>query len=279
VARAELAEAFPVFSFASGPTNSMRGAAFLSGLEDTLVVDVGGTSTDVGCLRTGFPREANTVVVIGGVRTLFRMPDLLSIGLGGGTVIDPQYDRIGPESVGFRLTREARIFGGSQLTATDVAVAAGLTALGDRQAVAELDQRVVKRLRERMWTMVAETVDRIKTDAAAVPLVAVGGGAFLVPRRMDGISDVVEVEHGAVANAVGAAIAQVSGETDRVFSGVSREDAISAAKRAARERAVEAGAAGDSLAVVEVEDLPLAYLPGNARRVRVKVVGNVAPVR
>ena len=36
---------------------------------------------------SGFPREANDVVEIGGVRTLFRMPDLLSIGLGGGTRI------------------------------------------------------------------------------------------------------------------------------------------------------------------------------------------------
>ena len=64
----------------------MRGAAFLSGLADAMVVDVGGTSTDIGQLRRGFPREANSVVEIGGVRTLFRMPDLLSIGLGGGSV-------------------------------------------------------------------------------------------------------------------------------------------------------------------------------------------------
>ncbi len=49
------------------------------------MVDVGGTTTDIGSLRHGFPREANNVVEIGGVRTLFRMPDLLSLGLGGGT--------------------------------------------------------------------------------------------------------------------------------------------------------------------------------------------------
>ena len=69
--------ALPVMSFASGATNSMRGAAFLSGLADAMVVDVGGTSSDVGQLRRGFPREANSVVEIGEVRTLFRMPDLL----------------------------------------------------------------------------------------------------------------------------------------------------------------------------------------------------------
>ena len=65
----------------------MRGAALLSGLADAMVADVGGTSTDVGQLRRGFPREANSVVEVGGVRTLFRMPDLLSIGLGGGSLV------------------------------------------------------------------------------------------------------------------------------------------------------------------------------------------------
>ena len=87
VMSAEAAMALPVMSFASGATNSMRGAAFLSGLADAMVVDVGGTSSDVGTLRRGFPREANSVVEIGEVRTLFRMPDLYSIGLGGGSVV------------------------------------------------------------------------------------------------------------------------------------------------------------------------------------------------
>ena len=73
---ADVAERFPVFSFASGPTNSMRGAAFLSKISDAMVVDVGGTTADIGMLKNGFPREANSVVEIGGVRTLFRMPIL-----------------------------------------------------------------------------------------------------------------------------------------------------------------------------------------------------------
>ena len=51
---------FPVFTFSSGPTNSMRGAAFLSGLADAIVVDIGGTTTDIGVLRQGFPREASS---------------------------------------------------------------------------------------------------------------------------------------------------------------------------------------------------------------------------
>jgi len=49
--QAEMAAALPVMSFSSGATNSMRGAAFLSGLTDAMVIDVGGTTTDIGQLR------------------------------------------------------------------------------------------------------------------------------------------------------------------------------------------------------------------------------------
>ncbi|MEZ4717991.1 MAG: hydantoinase/oxoprolinase family protein [Caldilineaceae bacterium] len=82
---AEFMERYPVLTFASGPTNSMRGAAFLSGVKDGVVVDIGGTTSDVGVLAHGFPREASAAVRVGGVRTNFRMPDVYSFGLGGGS--------------------------------------------------------------------------------------------------------------------------------------------------------------------------------------------------
>jgi N-methylhydantoinase A/oxoprolinase/acetone carboxylase beta subunit len=75
---ASYAERFPVLTFASGPTNSIRGAAFLSGVSDAIVVDIGGTTSDVGSLHKGFPRPATVAVEVGGVRTNFRMPDVFS---------------------------------------------------------------------------------------------------------------------------------------------------------------------------------------------------------
>ena len=65
----------------------------------------------------------------------------------------------------------------------------------------------------------------------------------------------------------------MSGEVDQVFSGLGREEALERASSIARNRAIAAGADSENLRVVDVEDLPLAYLPGDARRVRVKVVG------
>jgi N-methylhydantoinase A/oxoprolinase/acetone carboxylase beta subunit len=276
VMAADIASALPVMSFASGATNSMRGAAFLSGLTDAMVIDVGGTSTDVGQLRRGFPREANSVVEIGGVRTLFRMPDLLSIALGGGSVVERDPLAVGPRSVGYRLIREALVFGGDTLTATDAAVAAGIAAIGDAGAVADLPGDLVADVLERARAMIEDTVDRMKTEAGDLPLIAVGGGGFLVPDRVAGISQVIRVPHGDCANAVGAAIAQVSGETDQVYRELPRSEAIALAEAQAKERAVAAGADRASLATVDIEDMPLAYLPGNALRVRVRVAGEMA---
>lgn len=275
IASAAQALRLPVYSFASGATNSMRGGAYLSGLADAMVIDVGGTTTDIGQLRHGFPREANSVVKVGGVRTLFRMPDLTSIGLGGGShvVLDPL--KIGPVSVGYRLLQEGMAFGGRQLTTTDVAVAAGLLELGDRGRLAHLDPATCRRVLAEARRMIEETVDRMKTEAGDVPLIAVGGGAFLVPEKLDGVSKVVRVEHGDCANAVGAAIAQVSGECDQIFRDLTRSAAIERANAIASDRAVESGADRATLSTIETEDMPIAYLPGNALRVRVRVVGDV----
>ena len=275
VVLAEVAAANPVYSFASGPTNSMRGAAFLSGRDGAMVVDVGGTTSDVGCLVNGFPREANNVVEIGGVRTLFRMPDLLPMALGGGTIIDPVTGAIGPRSVGFRITEKALVFGGDVLTTSDIAVAAGRVEIGDRDRVRHLDPALVRSLLERIAGMVEEGIDRMKSSGEAAELVAVGGGAFLIPDRVEGVSEVIRVPHAGVANALGAAMAQVSGEVDQIFSDRTRDAALAEAQSIAERRAVAAGADPASLKLVDAEDIPIAYLPGGARRVRARVVGTI----
>jgi N-methylhydantoinase A/oxoprolinase/acetone carboxylase beta subunit len=276
VAAAAQAALFPVYGFASGPTNSMRGAAYLSHVQHAVVVDVGGTTTDFGHLQAGFPRQANTSIRVGGVRTLFRMPDVLSIGLGGGSLVDPDTLAIGPRSVGYRLTEDALVFGGDHLTMTDIAVAAGRLDIGEPARVRHLSRELVNGALTRAASMIEEHVDRMKIDADDVVLIAVGGGAFLVPEHLAGVRNVVRLEHGGCANAVGAAIAQVSGEVDQVFQGLTRDEALSQARVIAERRAVDAGATAASLSVVEAEDIPIAYLPGNAIRARVKVVGDIA---
>jgi N-methylhydantoinase A/oxoprolinase/acetone carboxylase beta subunit len=274
---ADFAEQYPVLTFASGPTNSMRGAAFLSGLKDAMVVDVGGTTSDVGALTHGFPREASVAVDIGGVRTNFRMPDVYSFGLGGGSLVREDPLRIGPQSVGYRITEEALVFGGDTLTTTDIAVAAGAADIGDAPRVKGLNGNLVQAAMARIQEMTDAAVDRMKTSAEPIPVIIVGGGSVLLAQPMAGASEMVKPQHFEAANAVGAAIGQISGEVDRVYSleSRSRADALDDAKSEASQKAIDAGANSATVQIVDVEDVPLTYLPGNATRIRVKAVGDL----
>ena len=271
-------ERYPVLTFASGPTNSMRGAALLAGLKEAMVVDIGGTTSDVGMLMRGFPREAAVSVDIGGVRTNFRMPDVLALGLGGGSLVRDEGARIGPDSVGYELTSKAMVFGGDVLTTTDIVVAAGLEEIGEPSRVKHLSKSLIKTALDTIHAMADAAVDRMKTSAEPMPVILVGGGAILVSRGLPSASEVVRPAHATVANAIGAAVAQVGGEVDRVFAveGQTREAVLDIAKQEATDRAVAAGAEAATVKIVDVEDVPLAYLPGNATRIRVKAVGDLS---
>lgn len=268
---------YPVHTFASGPTNSMRGAGHLAGIGNAMVVDIGGTTSDVGMLMQGFPRESSVAVDIGGVRTNFRMPDVLAVGLGGGSIVRDDGNRIGPDSVGYRITEEALIFGGDTLTTTDIVVAAGLEDIGDRSRVAHLPASTVRNAIRRIHTIVEETVDRMKTSADPLPVILVGGGSILVSEDLAPASNVIRPESAGVANAIGAAIAQVGGEIDRIYSleGRAREAVLEEAKAEAAANAVAAGALTGSVSITDIEEVPLAYLPGNATRIRIKAVGDL----
>jgi N-methylhydantoinase A/oxoprolinase/acetone carboxylase beta subunit len=250
----------------------------LSGVSEAIVVDIGGTTSDVGALHKGFPRQATVAVEVGGVRTNFRMPDVFSFGLGGGSLVvdGPGGVSIGPTSVGYRLTKEALAFGGGTLTTTDVIVAAGRADLGDRAKVAHLAPDLIAGAETKIARMLEDAVERSRLSPEPMPVIIVGGGSILVKDKV-GALDVLKPNHFAVANAVGAAIAQVSGEVDRVYAlaEIGRAEAIADARRKAIAVAVAAGAREETIEVVDVEDVPLAYLPGNATRVRVKVVGEL----
>jgi N-methylhydantoinase A/oxoprolinase/acetone carboxylase beta subunit len=274
---AQRAARYPVLTFASGPTNSMRGAAMLSGMRDGIVLDIGGTTTDGGALTSGFPREASFEVEVGGVRTNFRMPDVVSIGLGGGSHVSDLGFRVGPQSVGYRLLDEALVFGGSTFTMTDAAVASGACSLGDPGRLSGLSSQVAQSAMQTAQAMLAGLVDQLKLSAGDVPVVLVGGGATLFPMEIEGASTVMRPEHAGVANAIGAAISQISGEVDRVFSmdGQTRDAAMATAREEAIDLAVLSGASRETVEIVEVDELPLAYLPSNALRLRIKAVGDL----
>ena len=217
-------------------------------------------------------------VSIGGVRTNFRMPDILSIGIGGGSVVRTDPDlTVGPDSIGYRLTDRALVFGGDVLTSTDVAVAAGLAEIGNPKLVTHLDQGMVTEAIALISGALAEGLDMMKTASDPIPVVLVGGGSVLVGDSLPGASQVIRPAHFAVANAIGAAIAEVGGQVDRVVSlgEIPRERALDSARTDAAERCRVAGADPATIRIVEVEEVPLSYLPSNAVRIRVKAVGDL----
>lgn len=270
---------FPVLTMGSGPANSVRGAAYLTGATDAIVIDVGGTSTDVGVLVNAFPRESSFGVEIGGVRTNFRMPDLVTVALGGGTIVEPTDDgvRLGPKSVGYRVREDALVFGGGTPTLTDAAVAGGRARLGDASRLGAHTDLLAAAL-ARSDEMLADAVDRVKTSREDRPLVAVGGGSILLPERVPGVSEILRPDYHEVANAIGATIASVSGEVDRIvhLGAGGREAAVREVADEAIDRAVSAGADREGVEVVAIEEIPLAYLTDPALRIRVKAVGPLA---
>ena len=276
----EHARRYPILTVACGPTNSIRGAGYLSSLNNAIVVDVGGTTTDLGVIQNGFPRESSVAVTIGGVRTNFRMPDVISIGLGGGSIIRVKADgsvTVGPDSVGFEITNKALVFGGDTMTATDIAVRLGMAEIGDKSRVEAIPQEIADKAMAIIRGLVEDSVDAMKVSNADVDIILVGGGSIIVPEDLNGAASVQKPEHFGCANAIGSAISKVSGTYEKLmnYDELPRDESLDKAKREAIELAVEAGALRETVEIVEMEDVPLAYYPGNTNRVKIKAAGDL----
>lgn len=209
------------------------------------------------------------------------MPDIIAKGLGGGSIVSNELIdgslTICPQSVGYQIIEKALVFGGDTLTTTDIAVAAGYADIGDKQLVADLSQEVIDAGVKAIHDLVADAVDRMKTSVDEIPLILVGGGSVLVHQDIPGVSEVIIPEHAGVANAIGASIAQVGGVVDKVYSyeEFGREQAIEDAKNQAISAAVDAGANRETVEVIDFEETPLSYVPGNTVRLKVKTAGDL----
>ena len=277
----EYARRYPILTVACGPTNSIRGASYLSRLDNAIVIDVGGTTTDLGVIQNGFPRESGVAVTIGGVRTNFRMPDVYSIGLGGGSIVRERPDgsvTVGPDSVGYEITKKALVFGGDTLTATDVAVRLGMAQVGDPEKVKHIDEDLARRAMSTIRELVEESIDVMKVSSDDLDVILVGGGSIILPEKLAGARSVTKPDFFGTANAIGSAISKVSGTYEALinYDELPREQALEKAKREAVDMAVSAGAIRETVEIIEVEDVPLAYYPGNTCRVKVKAAGELA---
>ncbi|KIW19671.1 hypothetical protein PV08_00245 [Exophiala spinifera] len=290
---AAVAAELPIKTFASGPTNSLMGAAFLQGLDhgdkktadkQFVVVDIGGTTTDIcALLPNGFPRQAPNFVEVGGVRTAFSMPEVYSIGLGGGSRVRQSADggkvTVGPDSVALRLTTDALVFGGDVMTSTDVVVASGAASIGQADKVKHISPELISAVKADMKRQLERAIDNMKVSSAPVSVLLVGGGSIILTDdlALDGVEECLRPPHHDSANAVGAAIAKVAGEIDviEVLAGRDEDAAVEAAKQAAIKAAIANGADESTVQIVEIKKIPLQYVTNKATRFVMKAVGNL----
>jgi N-methylhydantoinase A/oxoprolinase/acetone carboxylase beta subunit len=260
---AGFAAEFPALTFASGPTNSLRGASLLTNLDHAVVVDIGGTTSDIGVLQDGFPRQSNIAIEVGGVRTNFRMPDIQAIGLGGGSLVLDGGKTIGPRSVGYRLVTDGLVFGGDTLTTTDVIVALVETAVAKVHAIVD------------------NGIDQMKSSRDPVPVVLVGGGAILVSRSLDTAAEIHRPEHSGVANAIGAANAQVGSETERIVSyrRIPKEKVLEEMIGILTAKLLQAGADPETVRLADIEETSVSYMADESTRIRIKMVGDLTFTR
>ncbi|KAK6864378.1 hypothetical protein PG995_000906 [Apiospora arundinis] len=270
----EMAAKLPIRTFSSGPTNSMRGAAFLVQGEideHIMVVDIGGTTTDVGLLlANGFPRQQAAYSDLASVRMNFSCPDIKSIGLGGGSIVrDKDSIMVGPDSVGYKLTEESLIFGGKTLTATDCIAVADPNLNFSQRGLAEgaLSEEGILQFTAIVKHKLEKIIDTMKTSPDDLPVLLVGGGAIIAPNQLKGASRVLKPKYAEVANAVGAALARVSAVVDTVKSTESQSEKqlLDEICNDAIERTVDAGALRSTVKIVEKESFPLQYIEHKTR--------------
>ena len=179
----------------------------------TIMVDIGGTTSDFAVLsKSGFPRQASATATIGGVRTAFSMPEVVSIGLGGGSIVQVGKDdkvTVGPVSVGHALQEEALCFGGSTMTATDVVVARGFHDDSLPSWKGNVDTDILAKASRQVALKLERCIETMKTSDADVVLLLVGGGSIIQDASLRNVKKCIRPPFYKVANAVGAAIAKV----------------------------------------------------------------------
>lgn len=241
---------FPGQTILSGPAASVMGAmAFSSENEDTLILDIGGTTTDMALLIQGAPVLNPVGVELGNYHTLIRALDTVSIGVGGDSVVRFNHHglQIGPERLG-----AAMAYDGPAPTPTDALFVLNRITDGDREKSVEGLMLLAKKLKCSVEALAEEVFDlacnNILTAAQAfikrinskpvytvhelmegyrvqpATILVLGGPAPYFAEHLQKLfeTDIRVVPKWEVANAVGAALARTTCEVS-IFADTERQ--------------------------------------------------------
>jgi N-methylhydantoinase A/oxoprolinase/acetone carboxylase beta subunit len=264
------AQKFPIRMAGAGPLNSARGGARCVGFSECVVVDIGGTSTDVMSLYNGVPAKSYKNSSIGGVSLSLKMVDLVSIALGGGSLVTQ--NEIGPTSVARSLLTDSQIFGGAFCTLTDVASRAGFITLPHAKTdTVFMSSQEAKRIMCKATEMI-ESVARRMRGTREIPMVLVGGGAALFDASLFSLPAIIPQNAG-VASALGAAYGQIGATIDRVVCLSDREKVLEILRGEAFSQAEFAGADPTAITIIDEQIIPYDSYLGNRARVSITAAG------
>jgi N-methylhydantoinase A/oxoprolinase/acetone carboxylase beta subunit len=183
--------------FNSSPAAVALGARYLTGEENALVIDIGGTSTDFVEIVNGMPKIVEGID-LAGRRTLIRCVDSISIPFGGDSVVEN--NKLIPVSA------KPIAFGGEKFTLTDALNCAGYE-IGEYSA-SRKHECDVESVLEQFVSLAAKTVEEIGCEKII-------GTGYLAPYLIPEVAKRVKVDyiipdHYESANAVGVAVSRVS---------------------------------------------------------------------
>jgi len=248
---AQVSANLPVESILSGPAASIMGIIALSRItEDSVILDIGGTTTDIAIFASGSPLMEREGISLGGIPTLVRSLQNRSIGIGGDSVLSVVSGEVkaGPEREGPCVAE-----GGENPTLVDAMNASGIISYRDKEksiaAIKKLAEKngltasvlaknaiaySVKKIKDEIELILSGinqkpvyTIHEMIEGKKIIPkkIYIIGGPAAALAEVMKGEIEIIVPENYNVANAVGAALARTTFETE-LFSDTGKEKMV-----------------------------------------------------
>jgi N-methylhydantoinase A/oxoprolinase/acetone carboxylase beta subunit len=256
---------FPIKTISAGVTNSCIGGAKLANLKDAIIVDIGGTSTDFCFIKNGFPKKSTKSISIGGINLEYSAPDIISIGLGGGSIIKKNNAdfTIGPESVAKDILIRAYAFGGSEKTLTDAAISLNKINIWNNKLKFFIKEDA-KKILNTAFSKIVKIINNLKQNSTEkIDVIFVGGGAIIFKSEIENNGYIIP-EFFDIANAYGAAYAEVCSKIDKIIE-LKNDLEIINIENQIIENAIKNGAKNPR--IIEKTILPFHYIPGNKARI------------
>ncbi len=248
---AEVSKNLPVESILSGPAASIMGIIALSKItEDSVILDIGGTTTDIAIFASGAPLMERDGISLGGIPTLVRSLQNRSIGIGGDSVITISDGtiKVGPERKGpcaaeggeLPTLVDAMNFAGiinhldKSRSIEAIKLLAGKNGLTPENVAKDAISFSVKKIKDEITNILSEinqkpvyTIHEMLKGKKIIPekIYIIGGPAAALAEAMKGDTEIIVPENYNVANAIGAALARTTFETE-LFSDTGKEKMV-----------------------------------------------------